>query len=338
MDLLIDRLGISYNKPSVKHKYSDLYTLSENYKLSTVELENMRLKSAINQYVSQGENVKTLSSNKFVIWLKRIWNGILNFLDLCKRKFFDLRISKMIRKIEKIAKNNIKMSKEYEYPLYINEYSRLFKEDMRGRRHDNDDIYYPKITSTFEYIAHYIKRNKDDIKKIYEFTKSNKEDATIDTPNFKFIKKNNSMLANKIIHLKNLAGNANKGTNYTFTANNPEDLVNFEKEFRLDFLERLDTAYRDLLDNFDEVRKYTRSILNEINKYENDSTEDNFLKGIFEVSNSINTTITKNYKDICDFMISVLNLLEVKWEKEKPIKTIINQKYKLERTNYKWIY
>ena len=73
--------------------------------------------------------------------------------------------------------------------------------------------------------------------------------------------------------------------------------------------------YKDLLDNFNEVRKYTRSILNEINKYENETTEDSFLKGVFEVSNSINTTITKNYKDICDFMISVLKLLEVKWEK-----------------------
>ena len=316
MDLLVDRLGIPYNKPLLKHKYSDLYTLSENYKLSTIEIENINLKSAINQYVSQGESVKSLASNKFVIWLKRIWNGILNFLDLCKRKFFDLRISKMIRKIENIARNNIKKSKEYKYPLYINEYSRLFKEDVRGRHHDDDDDYYPKITATFEYISHYIKENKDDIKKIYEFTRNNKE-ATIDTLNFKFIKKNNSMLTSKITHLKNLVSNANKGKNYTFIANNPEDLIWFEKEHRLDFLERLDKAYKDLLDNFDEVRKYTRSILNEINKYENDSTEDNFLKGIFEVSNSINTTITKNFKDICSFMISVLNLLEVKWEKER---------------------
>lgn len=113
MDLLIDRLGIPYNKPSVNHKYSYLYTLSENYKLSTIEIENIELKSAINQYVSHGENVKSLASNKFVIWLKRIWNGILNFLDLCKRKFFDLRISKMIKRIEKISENNIKMAKEY---------------------------------------------------------------------------------------------------------------------------------------------------------------------------------------------------------------------------------
>ena len=82
MNLLIDRLGMPYNKPSVKHKYSSLYILSENYKLSTIEIENINLKSAINQYVSQGESVKSFSSNKFVIWLKRIWNGILNFLDL----------------------------------------------------------------------------------------------------------------------------------------------------------------------------------------------------------------------------------------------------------------
>lgn len=315
MDLLIDRLGISYNKPSVKHKYSDLYTLSENYKLSTIDIENINLKSAINQYVSRGESVKSLASNKFVIWLKRIWNGILNFLDLCKRKFFDLRISKMIKKVENIAKNNIKKSKEYEYPLYINEYSRLFSEDSRGRPHDDDDTIYSKITAVFEDITYYIKQNKDDIKKIYAFTKSNKEDATIDTPNFKFIKKNNSTLKNKIIHLKNLVSNADKGDNYTYTADNPEDLIWFEKECRLVFLEQLNILYKDLLDNFDEVRKYTRSILNEINKYENEATEDNFLKGVFEVSNSINTTITKNYKDVCDFMISVLKLLEVKWEK-----------------------
>lgn len=314
MNLLVDRLGIAYNKPSVKHKYSDLYTLSENYKLSTIEIENINLKSAINQYVSQGESVKSFSSNKFVIWLKRIWNGILNFLDLCKRKFFDLRISKMIKKIEKTAENNIKMSKEYEYPLYINEYSRLFSEDSRGRHHDDDDTIYSKITAVFEDIVYYIKQNKDDIKKIYEFTKSNKEDS-IDQPNFKFIKKNNSILANKIIHLKNLVSNADKGNNYTYTADNPEDLIWFEKECRLVFLEQLNILYKDLLDNFDEVRKYTRSILNEINKYENEATEDNFLKGVFEVSNSINTTITKNYKDVCDFMISVLKLLEVKWEK-----------------------
>lgn len=51
MNLLVDRLGIAYNKPSVKHRYSDLYTLSENYKLSTIEIENINLKSAINQYV-----------------------------------------------------------------------------------------------------------------------------------------------------------------------------------------------------------------------------------------------------------------------------------------------
>lgn len=314
MNLLVDRLGIAYNEPSMKHTYSDFYSLSENYKLSTIEIENINLKSAINQYVSQGESVKSFSSNKFVIWLKRIWNGILNFLDLCKRKFLDLRISKMIRKIEKLAKNNIKKSKEYEYPLYINEYSRLFSEDSRGRHHDDDDTIYSKITATFEDISHYIKQNKDDIKKIYEFTKSNKEDI-IDQPNFKFIKKNNSILANKIIHLKNLVSNADKGNNYTYTADNPEDLIWFEKECRLVFLEQLNTAYKDLLDNFDEVRKYTRSILNEINKYENETTEDNFLKNVFEVSNSINTTITKNYKDICDFMISVLKLLEIKWEK-----------------------
>ena len=314
MDLLIDRLGIAYNEPSVKHTYSDFYSLSENYKLSTIEIENISLKSAINQYVSRGESVKSFSSNKFVIWLKRIWNGILNFLDLCKRKFFDLRISKMIKRIEKIAENNIKMAKEYEYPLYINEYSRLFKEDARGRHHDNDDIIQSKITAVFEDITYYIKQNKEDIKKIYEFTRNNKEDI-IDQPNFKFIKKNNSTLANKIAHLKNLVSNADKGTNYTYTADNPEDLVWFEKECRLVFLEQLNTAYKDLLDNFDEVRKYTRSILNEINKYENEATEDNFLKGVFEVSDSINTTITKNYKDVCDFMISVLKLLEVKWEK-----------------------
>lgn len=77
----------------------------------------------------------------------------------------------------------------------------------------------------------------------------------------------------------------------------------------------MNILYKDLLDNFDEVRKYIRSILNEINKYENEGTEDNFLKNVFEVSNSINTTITKNYKDVCDFMISVLKLLEIKWEK-----------------------
>lgn len=220
----------------------------------------------------------------------------------------------MIRKVENIAKNNIKMAKEYEYPLYINEYSRLFSEDSRGRHHDDDDTIYSKITAVFEDITYYIKQNKDDIKKIYEFTKNNKEDS-IDQPNFKFIKKNNSILANKIIHLKNLVSNADKGNNYTYTADNPEDLIWFEKECRLVFLEQLNILYKDLLDNFDEVRKYTRSILNEINKYENEATEDSFLKGVFEVSNSINTTITKNYKDICDFMISVLKLLEIKWKK-----------------------
>lgn len=313
LGFMIDNNDYVMNKNKLLYYYKDIYLAKE----STIEIENIKLKSAINQYVSQGENVKSLASNKFVIWLKRIWNGILNFLDLCKRKFFDLRISKMIRKIEKISENNIKMSKEYKYPLYINEYSQLFTEDIRGRHHNNDNTYYPKITSAFEYIAHYIKQNKDDIKKIYEFTRSNKEDATIDLPNFEFIKKNNSILKNKIIYLKNLMSNVNKGTNSTFTANNPKDVIRFEKEWRLDFLERLTTAYKDLLDNFNEVRKYTRSILNEINKYENDSTEDNFLKGVFEVSNTINTTITENYKDICSFMISVLNLLEVKWENEK---------------------
>ena len=318
MDLLIDRLGIR-RPPTNKNMYSNFYTLSENYKLSTIEIENMKLKLAINQYVSQGESVKSSPSNKFVIWLRRIWNGILNFLDLCKRKFFDFRISKTIRKIENIAKNNIKMSKEYEYPLYINKCSRLFIEDSRGRHHDHDEEYYPKITSAFSEIIYYINQNKDDIKKIYEFTKSEKETA-INNSNFKSIKKNNSTLVHKITHLKNLVSNADKGEDYIYTADNREDLLTFEKDRRLAYLDVLNQLYKDLLDNFNEVRKYTRSILNEIRKYENISTEEKFLKDIFEISDSINTTITKNYTDICNFMMSVLNLLEVNWEKEKVYK------------------
>lgn len=314
MDLLIERLGMSYEKPLKKQLYSDLYTLSENYKLSTIEIENINLKSTINQYVSRGENVKSFSSNKFVIWLKRIWNGILNFLDLCKRKFFDLRLSKMIKKIENIANSNIEMSKEYKYPLYINNYSRLFVEDARGRRHDSDKEYFPKITTIFSDIAYYIDESRRDIKEIYEFTRSD-EETSINDLNFKFIKKHNSTLSKKITHLKNLMSNANRGYNYISVANNQEDLIKFEKDCRLYFLKRLNKLYKDLLDNFNVVRKYTRSILNEIGKYDRNSSDENFLKNVFEVSNSLNTTITKNYTDICNFMISVLKLLEVKWEK-----------------------
>lgn len=80
MDLLVDRLGISYNKPSVKHKYSDLYTLSENYKLSTIELENAQLKDAINETISASQESETIVKKDRNL-LQKTWDKFIEFVN-----------------------------------------------------------------------------------------------------------------------------------------------------------------------------------------------------------------------------------------------------------------
>ena len=106
---ILNRLGLNVNQTTETEKCDRLYyAIAENYKISSIELENIQLKEAINETIStSSEDFKGVVS-KVKSGLSNIWEKILSIFEAI-RKFFRSIIDKIFRR--KIKKD-IDKSKE----------------------------------------------------------------------------------------------------------------------------------------------------------------------------------------------------------------------------------